>query len=74
MWTTTPIPPWTRANRFPSIICQRHRNQPRPAMILKTSQNTDNAKAFMDFLLSDEGQQLVCDAYPASRKNRYHYG
>ena len=36
---------------------------PRPAMILKTSQNTDNAKAFMDFLLSDEGQQLVCDAY-----------
>lgn len=36
---------------------------PRPVMILKTSQNTDNAKAFMDFLLSDEGQQLVCDAY-----------
>ena len=35
----------------------------RQAMILKTSQNTDNAKAFMDFLLSDEGQQLVCDAY-----------
>lgn len=36
---------------------------PRPAMILKTSQNLDNAKAFMDFLFSDEAQQLVCDAY-----------
>jgi len=23
----------------------------------------DNAKAFVDFLLSDEGQKLVCDAY-----------
>lgn len=36
---------------------------PRPAMILKTSQNLDNAKAFMDFLLSDEAQQLICEAY-----------
>ena len=36
---------------------------PRPAMILKSSQNQDNAKAFMDYLLSDEGQQLVVDAY-----------
>ena len=36
---------------------------PRPAMILKSSKNVDNAKAFMDFLLSDEGQQLVVDAY-----------
>lgn len=36
---------------------------PRPAMILKTSRNMDNAKAFVDFLLSDEGQKLVCDAY-----------
>ena len=36
---------------------------PRPAMILKTSPNTDNAKAFMDYLLSDEAQKLVTDAY-----------
>lgn len=36
---------------------------PRPAMILKTSPNTDNAKAFMDYLISDEGQKLVADAY-----------
>lgn len=36
---------------------------PRPAMILKTSRNVDNAKAFIDYLLSDEAQQLVCDAY-----------
>lgn len=36
---------------------------PRPAMILKTSVNVDNAKAFMDYLLSDEAQQFVADAY-----------
>jgi len=36
---------------------------PRPAMILKTSPNTANAKAFMDYLLSDEAQKLVADAY-----------
>jgi len=36
---------------------------PRPAMILKTSPNTDNAKAFMDYLLSDEAQQFVANAY-----------
>ena len=36
---------------------------PRPAMILKTSPNTDNAKLFMDYLLSDEAQQLMADAY-----------
>ncbi len=36
---------------------------PRPAMILKTSPYTDNAKAFMDYLISDEGQKLVADAY-----------
>lgn len=36
---------------------------PRPAMILKSSKNMDNAEAFMDYLLSDEGQQLVADAY-----------
>ena len=36
---------------------------PRPAMILKTSPNVDNARAFMDYLISDEAQQLVADAY-----------
>lgn len=36
---------------------------PRPAMILNTSPNQDNAKAFMDYLLSEEAQQLVADAY-----------
>lgn len=36
---------------------------PRPAMILKTSKNMDNAKAYMDYLLSDECQALVGDAY-----------
>ncbi len=35
---------------------------PRPAMILKTSPHTANAKAFMDYLLSDEAQQLVAKA------------
>ena len=36
---------------------------PRPAMILKTAPNMENAKAFVDFLFSDEAQQLVADAY-----------
>lgn len=36
---------------------------PRPAMILKTAPNMANAKAFIDFLFSDEAQQLVADAY-----------
>jgi len=36
---------------------------PRPAMILKTSPNTTNARAFMDYLLSDEAQNLVASAY-----------
>lgn len=36
---------------------------PRPAMILKTAPNMDNAKAFVDFLFSDEAQQLVAAAY-----------
>ncbi|MGN0394041.1 MAG: ABC transporter substrate-binding protein [Coprococcus sp.] len=36
---------------------------PRPAMILDTSQNVENAKAFIDYLMSDEAQQLVADAY-----------
>lgn len=36
---------------------------PRPAMILKTAPNMDNAKAFVDYLFSDEAQQLVANAY-----------
>lgn len=36
---------------------------PRPAMILNTSQNVENAKAFVDYLMSDEAQQLVAEAY-----------
>lgn len=36
---------------------------PRPAMILKTAPNMDNAKAFIDFLFSEEAQQLVAEAY-----------
>ncbi len=36
---------------------------PRPAVILKTSKNVENAKAFIDYLLSDEAQKMVADAY-----------
>lgn len=36
---------------------------PRPAMILKTSKNVENAKLYMDFLLSDEVQDLVGKAF-----------
>jgi len=36
---------------------------PRPAMILNTTQNLENAQAFMDFLFSDEAQQMVADAF-----------
>ena len=32
-------------------------------MILKTAPNMENAKAFIDFLFSDEAQQLVAAAY-----------
>ncbi len=42
---------------------------PRPAMILKTAPNMDNAKAFIDFLFSDEAQQLVADAYLLPGRN-----
>ena len=36
---------------------------PRPAMIMNTAPDVDNAKAFIDFLFSDEVQQMVADAY-----------
>lgn len=35
---------------------------PRPAAILKSTQHEQNAKAFIDYLLSDEAQKLVADA------------
>lgn len=36
---------------------------PRPAMIMNTAPDVDNAKAFVDYLYSDEAQKLVADAY-----------
>ena len=36
---------------------------PRPAMILKSSKNADNAKAFVDYLLSEDAQKLVAGAF-----------
>ncbi|MCD8012182.1 MAG: extracellular solute-binding protein [Lachnospiraceae bacterium] len=36
---------------------------PRPAMIMNTAPNVENAQAFIDFLFSDEAQQLVAEAY-----------
>ena len=36
---------------------------PRPAMIMKTAPNVENAKAFVNYLFSDEAQQLVAKAY-----------
>ena len=36
---------------------------PRPAMIMKDAPDAENAKLFMDYLLSDEVQQMVADAY-----------
>ncbi len=36
---------------------------PRPMMILKTSQHADDAKAFIDYVLSPEGQKMVADAW-----------
>ncbi|MCO6186857.1 ABC transporter substrate-binding protein [Rhizobium sp. L1K21] len=36
---------------------------PRPMMILKSSQHADTAKAFIDYVLSDEGQAAVAAAW-----------
>lgn len=46
---------------------------PRPAMILKTAPNMENAKLFMDYLLSDEVQQMVVDAYLLSGRADFAY-
>lgn len=36
---------------------------PRPMMILKSSRHADEARAFVDYVLSPEGQQAVADAW-----------
>jgi iron(III) transport system substrate-binding protein len=36
---------------------------PRPAMILKSSPHIPEAKAFIDYLLSDQAQEMVANAY-----------
>lgn len=36
---------------------------PRPALILKGAKDEDNAKKFIDYLLSDEAQKMVSNAY-----------
>ncbi|GIQ69676.1 ABC transporter substrate-binding protein [Xylanibacillus composti] len=36
---------------------------PRPSMILKDAQNVENAQKFIDYLLSDEAQEMVANAY-----------
>lgn len=36
---------------------------PRPALILKGTKNKDNAEKFIDYLLSDEAQKMVSNAY-----------
>lgn len=36
---------------------------PRPAMILGSTNSPNNARAFIDYLLSDEAQQMVVNAY-----------
>lgn len=42
---------------------------PRPAMIMKNAPHEENAKQFMDYLLSDEAQQLVANAYLISGRS-----
>lgn len=35
----------------------------RPAFILESAKNVDSAQKYIDFILSDKGQQIVADAY-----------
>lgn len=42
---------------------------PRPALILKGSKNETNAQAFVDYLLSDEAQKMVANAYLLPGRN-----
>ncbi len=42
---------------------------PRPAMIMNTSKNQDNAKAYIDYLLSDEAQKMITDAFLLSGRS-----
>lgn len=42
---------------------------PRPAMIMKSSKNQDSAKAFIEYLLSDEAQKMVTNAYLLSGRS-----
>ena len=36
---------------------------PRPAMIMKSAPDMDNAKAFIDYLYSEDAQKMVTEAY-----------
>ncbi len=36
---------------------------PRPAMIMKSAPDMENAKAFVDYLLSEDAQKMVAEAY-----------
>lgn len=36
---------------------------PRPMMVLSTARNPDGARAFIDYVLSDEGQRMVADVF-----------
>ncbi|WP_416149974.1 ABC transporter substrate-binding protein [Salipaludibacillus sp. HK11] len=36
---------------------------PRPAFILESAENIDSAQQYIDFILSDQGQEIVADAY-----------
>lgn len=36
---------------------------PRPAFILESAENVDSAQQYIDFILSDRGQEIVADAY-----------
>jgi len=46
---------------------------PRPAIILQTAPNMENAKLYMDYLLSDEVQQMVVDAYLLAGRADFEY-